>query len=173
MGWSIMTRVLVRAGPGRLDHRRALAGARSLRHADGAPHVARLRSAACGLGLGQAVLRYFPTARARGDRTLALRLVRWTLLPQLLAWGAALALTWLLGGWIAQVSFPVMASFFLLGVGLLVAELAFGAARTWPPRSTTRGFSPSSRSAAPDLPGLSSPGRWRTAGWAACSGPPA
>ena len=67
--------------PWSVDHRRALAGARSLRHADGAPHVARVRLAACGLGLGQAVLRYFPTARARGDRTLALRLVRWTLLP--------------------------------------------------------------------------------------------
>src|SRR5262245_60104118 len=43
-------------------------------------------TAICGLGLGQAILRYIPSARARGDKDLAFRLVRWAILPQLAAW---------------------------------------------------------------------------------------
>jgi len=85
-------------------------------------------SALCGLGLGQAVLRYFPSARAQGDKQSALRLVRWTLAPQLAAWTLALFAVWALGGWITSISFPLMSRYFLLGTVLVSAELLFLAA---------------------------------------------
>lgn len=128
MGWSVITRVLqsVLALVGSIIVVRSLGPDRY-----GMLTVLRTSlafvSAACGLGLGQAVLRYFPTARARGDRTLALRLVRWTLVPQFVVWAVALFLAWGLGGWIASISFATMSTFFLLGVALLITELALGA----------------------------------------------
>ncbi len=128
MGWSIFTRILQTA--------LALFGSILVVRSLGPDRYGMLTvlrtslafvSAACGLGLGQAVLRYFPTARARGDRTLALRLVRWTLLPQAAVWAFALLLAWALGGWISEISFATMSSLFLLGVSLLIMELALGA----------------------------------------------
>lgn len=128
MGWSVMTRVLqsVLALVGSIIVVRSLGPDRY-----GMLTVVKTSlafvAAACGLGLGQAILRYFPTARARGDRVLALQLVRWTILPQFAAWAAAMMLAWTFRGWIEQISFATVASLFVLGVGLLVMELAVGA----------------------------------------------
>ncbi len=85
-------------------------------------------AAICGLGLGQAVLRYFPAARARGNRRLASQLVRWTVFPQAVAWAAAVILVLLLGGVISRIAFPEVSRLFLLGTVVVAAELAFLAA---------------------------------------------
>ena len=129
MGWSIMSRVLqvllsfigsivvVRwLGPDRFGLLTVLRTSLAF--------VAAL----CGLGLGQAVLRYFPTARAHGDRSLAVRLVRWTVLPQIGAWAAAVLLIWIFGPLISRVAFPEVSQLFLLGTVIVLAELAFLAA---------------------------------------------
>lgn len=82
-------------------------------------------TAVCGLGLGQAILRYFPTARAQGDQATAVAIMKWAFLPQIAAWGAVILVVWALGGWIADISFPLMSQLFLLGTVLVGAELIF------------------------------------------------
>ena len=52
-----------------------------------------------GLGLGQAILRSFPTARARGDVATAARLVRMTLLFQIGTWLTLLMIVFAASGW--------------------------------------------------------------------------
>lgn len=126
MGWSVVTRVL-QMGLGLVGSIVVVRGLGPDRYGE----LAVLRttlgfvSAICGLGLGQSILRYFPAARARGDRALALRLVRWLVVPQVLAWGMAVLVVWALGGWVARISYQIVAELFLLGTFLVVAELAF------------------------------------------------
>jgi O-antigen/teichoic acid export membrane protein len=126
MGWSVVTRLLQFA--------LSLVGSIIVVRGLGADRYGLLTvlrtalafvTAICGLGLGQAVLRYMPAVRARGDRALARQLLRLVVLPQLCAWGLAILLAYLLSGWVAQASFPLAAQLFLLGTVLAGAELAF------------------------------------------------
>lgn len=87
-------------------------------------------TAICGLGLGQAVLRYLPTARARGDTKMAGRLLKLVVLPQLGAWVIAILIIAASHDLVARISFPQMADLFLLGAVLAGAELAFLATNT-------------------------------------------
>ncbi|MDZ4803800.1 MAG: oligosaccharide flippase family protein [Candidatus Eisenbacteria bacterium] len=131
LGWSVITRLLqfglsligsiivVRAlGPDRYGQltvvRTALAFVTAL----------------CGLGLGQAVLRYLPTARARGDTQMAGQLLRLVVLPQFIAWIVAILVIAMSHDLVARISFPTMADLFLLGAVLVGAELAFLATNT-------------------------------------------
>ncbi|HEX7877894.1 MAG TPA: oligosaccharide flippase family protein [Candidatus Eisenbacteria bacterium] len=82
-------------------------------------------TALCGLGLGQAVLRYLPTARARGDVQMAGRVMKLVILPQLVAWLLAIGLMALAHDWIVAHYYPQLADLFLLGAVLAGAELAF------------------------------------------------
>lgn len=126
MGWSVVTRLLQFA----LSLIGSIIVVRSL-GADRYGLLTVLRTALafvtaiCGLGLGQALLRYMPAVRARGDRELAGRLLRLVVVPQFVAWGVAIVLAGLLSGWVAQISFPLAAQLFLLGTVLAGAELAY------------------------------------------------
>jgi O-antigen/teichoic acid export membrane protein len=126
LGWSIFTRVLQQG----LSLAGSILVVRWLK-ADDYGMLAVLRTALAfvtaiaGLGLGQAILRYFPTARSRGDRETAGRLVRMTLLFQVSMWIALVLLVFALSGWLAKISFPLMARYFLLGTVLVGAEILF------------------------------------------------
>ncbi|TPW09118.1 MAG: polysaccharide biosynthesis protein, partial [bacterium] len=87
-------------------------------------------TALCGLGLGQAVLRYLPTARTRGDTKMAKQLLQLVVLPQLVAWVVAILAIAVARDFVARISFPAMADLFLLGAVLVGAELAFLATNT-------------------------------------------
>lgn len=126
MGWSIVTRLLQFA--------LSLIGSIIVVRGLGADRYGLLTvirtalafvTALCGLGLGQAVLRYMPSVRARGDRALAGSLLRLVLLPQIAAWLLAIAVAWLVSDWVAAKSFPLTAQLFLLGTVLAGAELAY------------------------------------------------
>lgn len=126
LGWSVISR-LIQFGL-------SLAGSIVVVHGLGPDRYGMLTvlktalafvTAICGLGLGQAALRYLPSARANLDAPLARFIINRVLAWQLVAWLAAMAIVWIGRGLVARVAFPLMADYFVLGTALVVAELAF------------------------------------------------
>lgn len=126
LGWSVISR-LIQFGL-------SLAGSIIVVRALGPDHYGMLTvlktalafvAALCSLGLGQAALRYLPSARAQGEAGLARFIINRVIVWQLIAWIVAVLIVWAGRGIVVRLAFPLMADYFLLGTVLVGAELAF------------------------------------------------
>ena len=85
-------------------------------------NIARFFSLGIGLGLAQAVLRFLPEMRVRGDARGARQVVVWAFLLQLGGWGIVLGLAWLLRGSLSDLQHVDLRSILPLGTLLLLFE---------------------------------------------------
>lgn len=85
-------------------------------------NIARFFSLGIGLGLAQAVLRFLPEMRVRGDARGARQVVAWAFLLQLGGWAVVLGLAWLLRGALSELQHVDLRLILPLGTVLLIFE---------------------------------------------------